>query len=268
MSVYLYPVLLVCIVGVIAGVMLTIAAKIMYVPVDERVEQITEALPGANCGGCGFAGCADYAGAIVNDGADMTACAVGGASCAAAIAAVMGAEVTEKEPVVANVGCSGFGEATSKLIEYKGIDSCKAAKTIYSGGGACLFGCIGLGDCVSACQFDAVRVVNGAAWVDRESCVGCGACAKACPNGIISLMPKKSLVYVGCSNTDKGAQTTKVCKVGCIGCKKCENTCKFDAIHVIDNNAVIDYEKCKNCGLCAKACPRDIITKLPKPPKK
>ena len=268
MSVYLYPVLLVCVVGAIAGIMLTIAAKVMYVPVDERVEQLTEALPGANCGGCGFAGCSDYAGAIVNSGADINSCAVGGPACAAKLAEIMGMEAGSAEPQVATVRCGGYGEKTKKILEYKGVPTCKANKSIYSGDGACMHGCIGLGDCVSACKFNAIGIVNGVAWVDRENCVGCGACAKACPNNLIALIPKSSLVYVACSNKDKGASTRKQCSAGCIACQKCVKTCKFDAISIVDNHAVIDPEKCKNCGMCAKVCPDSSIIKLPKPKKK
>lgn len=262
MTSYLIPILLVCIVGIVAGLILTIAAKLMYVPVDERVTACTEALPGANCGGCGYAGCSDYASAIVNDGAELTSCPVGGPDCAAELGKIMGLEVFSAEPQTAIVRCGGFGEKTSKILDYKGVPTCKANKSIYSGDGACMYGCIGLGDCETACKFDAIRVVNGAAWVDRENCVGCGACTKVCPNELITLVPKKNLVYVACSNCDKGAQTRKQCTAGCIGCRKCEKTCKFEAIKIVDNHAVIDPETCKNCGMCAKVCPDESIIKL------
>ena len=264
MSSIIFPVLLVCIVGIIAGIMLTIAAKVMYVPVDERIEKLTEALPGANCGGCGYAGCSDYASAIVNSGAPLTACAVGGASCSENLGSIMGLEVGSAEPMAAVVRCGGFGEKTHKILDYKGVPTCKANKSIYSGDGACMYGCIGLGDCTRACQFDAIRVINGVAWVDRNNCVGCGACAKACPNDLITLIPKKNTVYVACSNCDKGAQTRKQCTAGCIACRKCEKVCKFDSIHVENNHAVINPETCKNCGMCTKVCPDNTIIKLAK----
>ena len=262
MSAYLFPIVLVTVVGIIAGVMLTIAAKVMYVPVDERVEELTEALPGANCGGCGFAGCSDYASAIVNDGADLTSCAVGGPACAAELGKIMGVEVSASEPKVALVKCCGYNGKTNKILEYKGVPTCKANKSIYSGDGACMHGCIGLGDCVRACKFNAIGIVNGVAWVDRNNCTGCGACTRTCPNSIIELVPKHSLVYVACSSTDKGAQTRKQCTAGCIACRKCEKTCKFDSIHVVDNHAVIDFDTCKNCGMCVKVCPDQTIIKL------
>lgn len=262
---YLIPILIVCVVGLIAGVLLTVAAKIMHVPVDERVEQLIEALPGANCGGCGFAGCADYANAIVESGADVNLCPVGGPSVASALAAVMGIEAGSAEGEYAVVMCGGYDAKTEKIFEYQGIPSCKAVKTLYGGAGACGHGCLGYGDCVEACNFNAIGIVNGVAWVDRTNCVGCKACSKACPNGIIAMVPKSNLVYVACSSTDKGAVTRKACQAGCIGCKKCEKVCKFDAITVENNKAVIDPAKCKNCGLCGKECPTGAIVKLAKP---
>ena len=266
MSIYLIPIVLVCAIGIVAGVMLTVAAKIMYVPVDERVDACLNALPGANCGGCGFAGCSDYAGAVV-DGAELTLCPVGGADVAAKLGSIMGIEVAGGDGQYAVVRCGGYDNKTSKILEYKGVPTCAASKSLYGGAGACKHGCLGFGDCVSACNFNAIGVVNGVAWVDRENCVGCGACAKACPNDIIAMVPKKNIVYVACSSLEKGAATRKECQAGCIGCKKCEKACKFEAIQVIDNHAVIDAEKCKNCGLCAKECPTGAILKLPKPKK-
>lgn len=264
---YLIPVLIVCVVGIVAGVLLTVAAKIMFVPVDERVEQLTEALPGANCGGCGYAGCSDYASAIVESGADVNLCPVGGPSVTSALAAIMGVDAGSAEGEYAVVMCGGYDNKTDKIFDYQGIPTCKAVKSLYGGIGACGHGCLGYGDCVEACQFDAIGIVNGVAWVDRNNCVGCKACAKACPNDIIAMVPKHNLTYVACSSTDKGAVTRKVCQAGCIGCKKCEKVCKFDAIKVENNNAVIDPEKCKNCGMCAKECPTHAIVKLPKPAK-
>ena len=264
---YLIPVIIVCVVGIVAGVLLTIAAKIMYVPVDERVEQLTEALPGANCGGCGFAGCSDYANAIVESGADVTLCPVGGPSVSSALAAVMGIEAGSVEGEYAVVLCGGYDNKTDKIFEYQDIPTCKAVKSLYGGAGACGHGCLGYGDCVEACKFNAIGIVNGVAWVDRTNCVGCTACSKACPNGIIAMVPKYSLTYVACSSTDKGAVTRKACQAGCIGCRKCEKICKFDAVQVEDNKAVIDPQKCKNCGMCVRECPTGAIVKLPKPAK-
>ena len=267
MTTYIIPILLVSITGVIAGVMLTIAAKIMYVPVDERIEACTEALPGANCGGCGFAGCSDYASALVNNDAKLTLCPVGGADIVSALGAILGKEAAAGEGSYAIVKCAGFNDKTEKILEYKGISTCVSVKSMYNGDGACQYGCLGMGACVRACKFNALGIVNGVAWVDRENCVGCSACVDVCPNHIIDMVPKKNLTYVTCSSCDKGAATKKACQAGCIGCKKCEKACKFDAIHVENNLAVIDAEKCKNCGLCVKDCPTSAILKLPRPKK-
>ena len=267
MASIIIPIALLSVLGIVAAVMLTVAAKVMYVPVDERIEALSEALPGANCGGCGFAGCSDYATAIVENGAELTLCPVGGAGVVAKLGEIMGVEVSAGEEKCAIVMCGGYKDKTSTILQYADYPTCKASKTLFGGAGACQHGCLGLGDCVASCSFDAIRVIDGVAWVDRELCFGCGSCVKACPNGIIKIVPKKNTTYVKCSSTDKGAVTRKACSAGCIGCKKCEKVCKFDAIKVENNNAVIDPDKCKNCGLCAKECPTGAILKLPKKKK-
>ena len=256
---YLIPVLIVCVVGIVAGVLLTVAAKIMFVPVDERVEQLTEALPGANCGGCGYAGCSDYASAIVESGADVNLCPVGGPSVTSALAAIMGVDAGSTEGEYAVVMCGGYDNKTDKIFDYQGIPTCKAVKSLYGGAGACGHGCLGYGDCVEACQYDAISIVDGVAVVDRTRCTGCGMCAKQCPNHLIEIVPATARAFVGCSSCDKGAYTRKVCKVGCIGCKKCERTCPNGAAKVVNNLATIDVNLCVNCGECAKQCPTGAI---------
>lgn len=263
MSSILTPVLLVVIIGLVLAVILTVAAKIFFVPVDETVANLRAELPGANCGACGFAGCDDYANALGADHTMSTAmCPVGGAAVAAKLAEVLGVEAETSEPKVAAVLCNGNCDACGQIYEWGTIQTCKAAKMFYDGMGACHYGCIGLGDCESVCQYDAIHVCNGVAVVDREACVACGMCAKACPHGIIELLPKKNLVTVQCSSHSKGAATRKVCSNGCIGCMKCQKTCKFDAITVENNLAKIDPEKCKNCGMCAKECPTGAIINM------
>lgn len=257
------PIILVVAIGLVCAVVLTVASKVFYVPVDETVAKLNEELPGANCGGCGYAGCEDYAKALAADHSlDCTKCAVGGAEVAAKIAEILGVSAGDSEPNVAVVMCNGQKDAAKPFMDYKGLQTCAAAKTFYSGVNQCKYGCIGLGDCTRACNFDAIRVINGVAIVDRTNCVGCGACATACPNGIIQLTPESSMVMVRCSNHDKGAAAMKACKNACIGCGKCERTCKFDAIHVEDNVAHIDPEKCKNCGMCEKECPTGAIANI------
>lgn len=267
MSSFLTPAVLVVVIALVSGVILTLAAKFMSVPVDETAVAVREALPGANCGACGFAGCDDYASALAADPQNVpaNACIPGGAGTSAKISEILGISAGSAVPVVARVLCSGIADKTKDSMEYQGFKTCEASKLFFNGHGSCKFGCMGYGDCVAACKFDAIHICNGIATVDREACVGCGACAKACPNKLIEIVPQTARVFVGCSSCDSGKETRSVCEVGCIGCKLCEKECKFDAIHVENNNAVIDAEKCKNCGLCAKKCPRGIIHVIPKP---
>lgn len=264
MNPILTPVLLVVALGFVFAVILTIASKVFYVPVDETVIKLTEALPGANCGGCGFAGCADYAGALAADpdGVGPNKCPVGGADVAAQLASILGIEAGSAEPQVAVVQCNGNTRMAKSFSEYQGPVSCKAAASLFGGMSACKYGCLGLGDCTKACQFGAIKICDGVAVVARELCTGCGACAATCPKHVIRIAPAKNKVVVQCQNCDKGAQTLKACKAGCIGCGKCAKVCKFDAITIENNHAFIDPEKCKNCGMCAKECPTKAINNM------
>ncbi len=260
MGTIVLPAIIVAAVGLIFGIILTVAAKVMFVPVDEKVAAIREALPGANCGGCGFAGCEDYANAFEgNPDMSPSLCPVGGADLAKTIAGILGVEAGEVEEKVAMVMCQGNFEATKQIMDADRVHSCKTAKMFYGGSWACPHGCLGIGDCQTACNYDAIRIINGVAVVDRDKCIGCGACSKVCPNHLIDILPKKMLVHVACKSTEKGAVTRKACSNGCIGCMKCQKSCKFDAIVVENNLARIDYDKCKNCGLCAKECPTGAI---------
>ena len=256
--------------GIIFGAILGFASKIFAVEEDPRIGQVLECLPGATCGGCGYPGCGGLAAAIVEGSAPVNACAVGGSSAAAAIADVMGVVAEEKEPTVAFVKCGGTCDKAQNKYEYDGIDDCiMASQLVGASSKACAYGCMGLGSCVKACQFGAIKIENGVAVVDPELCVSCGKCVSTCPKHIIEIVPKKKKVKVQCSSKDMGKAVMSVCSAGCIGCKICEKTCKFDAIHVIDNIAVIDYDKCKNCGMCANKCPKKVITgykvEAPKP---
>ena len=262
----LAPIVLAVVVALVAAVLLTLISKFMAVPVDETQSAIREHLPGANCGACGYAGCDDYASALAADHDIKTnLCVPGADSVAAAIAAILGQEAQDVVEQVANVRCSGFCDKTSESMEYQGLQSCAAAKNFFGGPGSCKYGCIGLGDCTKVCKYGAIEVCNGVAVVDRGLCTGCGMCAATCPQHIIDIIPDVKRYYVACNSEDKGAVTNKKCTAGCIGCKLCEKACKFDAIHVVNNRAVIDIEKCKNCGMCAKACPKKVINIYPKP---
>lgn len=256
--------------GIIFGAILGFASKIFAVDEDPRVGMVQECLPGANCGGCGYPGCGGLAAAIVAGKAPVNSCAPGGAKAAAAIAEVMGVVAEETEPMVAFVKCGGTCDKAQNKYEYDGIDDCVMASQLAGASSkACAYGCMGLGSCVKACKFDAIKIENGVAVVNPDLCVACGKCVSTCPKKIIDLVPKKKKVKVHCSSKDMGKAVMSVCSAGCIGCKICEKTCKFDAIHVIDNIAVIDYDKCKNCGMCANKCPKKVITgyrvEAPKP---
>lgn len=256
---YLIPALVLGICGVLAGVLLTVAAKIFRVEVDERIEKIGEALPQANCGACGYAGCADYASAIVNDNAETNLCRPGGAEAAGKIAEILGQSASEVVQMTAVVHCSGDCEATSAQFDFEGVQSCKAAKRFYSGPGLCKFGCMGLGDCAAVCEYGAIEVKNGVAKVNPALCAACGKCAKACPNALIEIKPLAKHIDVLCSSQDNGKVTKQNCKNGCIGCKICEKKCPTGAIKVENFHAAIDHELCTNCGECAKACPSKVI---------
>lgn len=255
----LYAVLVLGILGAVFGLVLAYASKVFAVEVDPRQEEIASVLPGANCGGCGFPGCSGYATAIVEGRAPLNKCAAGGAECAKKISEIMGVDAGDIERSVAVVLCSG-GPNVTKKYEYLGIKDCLAASRMPGGGpNECGYACIGLGSCVAVCPFGAISVTDGLAHVDHEKCVGCMACAAACPKNIIVNVPYRADITVACSSKDKGAMLRKFCNIGCMGCKICEKACPSDAIHVVDNLAVIDYSKCTSCGLCAQKCPRKLI---------
>jgi len=252
---YLIPALIVGGCGVLAGVLLTVAAKVFHVEVDERIEKISGALPQANCGACGFAGCVDYAAAIVEKGAPTNLCRPGGTDAAGKIADILGTAAADVVPMVAVVHCNGDCNATQRSFVFTGVKSCKAVKRFYSGDGMCKYGCIGLGDCAEVCEHDAVKIVNGIAKIDPALCGACGQCAKACPNNLISIKPLAKHIDVLCSSADNGKVTKLSCKNGCIGCRICEKKCPNEAIIVNDFHASINYDKCTNCGACMDACP-------------
>ncbi len=258
-------VLVLAVISVICGVGLCIASKFMAVEVDERIPQVRACLPGANCGACGFAGCDGYASALVEDPElAVNLCVPGGATAASDIGKVLGREAGETVRMVAEVRCSGTCEATSVKMDYNGIETCAGAKLLFGGTGACVYGCIGLGDCARVCPENAIRITTvpgkesqtgaGLARVDTRACIGCGLCAKTCPNNVIAIRPFASHVVVDCNSHQKGAGTRKACKAGCIGCRLCEKNCHTGAITVTDNLASIDYAKCDGCGKCIEVC--------------
>ena len=255
----LSAVMAVGITGLVFGILLAVAAVVFKVNADERIGKIEEALPGANCGGCGYAGCGAYADAVVTKDAPVNCCSVGGAAVAEKIAEIMGKQAEKTEPMVARVLCAGNKDAASAKYDYAGVLDCNAVAKLAGGQKDCEFGCLGYGTCTKACMFDAIHIIDGVAKVDEEKCTACGMCVKACPKQVIELVPKNRKFSVLCKNKLIGKETMKMCSVGCLGCKICENKCPFKAISVTDNLAKIDYEICKSCGLCAKACPKKAI---------
>ena len=254
--------------GLIFGLVLAAASKVFYVETDPRLDLLNEALPGANCGGCGYAGCAGYAEAVLKGEAPIGLCASGGTECAVAMGSVMGVKVEEVARKVALVRCSGYRstDASGKEIgaklkaEYEGFLDCMAASKVGGNGPlSCKFGCLGFGNCVKACQYDAIHVVDGVAKVDREKCRGCMACAAACPRGLIVPVDYDKHTVIACNSEAKGAVTVRGCTQGCIGCGICLKICPHDAIKIEKNLAVIDYSLCTSCGLCAAVCPKKLI---------
>ena len=262
MTEILIPVALVAGIGLLIGLILSIASIVMAVPKDEKAEKLLEALPGANCGACGYSGCSGYANALANGKAEIGLCAPGGLACTKELSAILGVETGSMEKKVAVVRCMGSLDNTSYKAEYNGIKSCAAAMKIGGGLTACSYGCIGLGDCAAVCPYDAIRVCNGVAVVDNDKCKACSMCVKECPRKLINIVPYKNSAVVRCSNRDKGAAAMKVCASACIGCKKCEKSCEAGAVKVVDFVAAIDPKLCTGCGMCADNCPRHCITYL------
>ena len=261
----IWTVVAVTLLGLLLAVVLYLVAKKFKVEEDPRVDEVEKVMPGANCGGCGFAGCRAFAQACVEaPNLDNNFCPVGGNEVMKKVAAVLGMEVAEKAPMVAVVRCNGTCENRPKTNESDGYKSCMVKAALYSGDTGCFYGCLGCGDCVAACQFGAISMdpVTGLPVVDEEKCTGCGACAKACPKKIIELRnkgPKNRRIFVSCVNMEKGATARKACKSACIGCGKCEKACPFGAVKVEHNVAYIDFNKCKLCRKCVVECPTGAI---------
>lgn len=255
----LIPALIFAALGAAIGILLAVASKAFAVPVNEKAEHITELLPGANCGGCGYSGCAALAEAIAEGKAKPNACAVGGDAVAKEIAKYMGVESEKLERMHAQVKCNGCEGVAKHKFVYEGVHDCKAAMQLGGGSKTCPNGCLGLGTCEAKCPFGAIKVVNRIAKVDKEKCRACGLCVASCPKNIIRLVPYDAKYSVNCVSTEKPIVKKNYCDTSCIGCKLCEKNCAQGAITVTNFVASIDYSKCVSCGVCVGKCPRKII---------
>lgn len=249
--------------GLIFGVLLGFASKQFEVKVDPKIPMIREVLPGANCGGCGYAGCDAYAEAVIEGGAKPNLCSVGGAKTTEDIGGVLGVTVEAGAKLTAFVKCSGSCSVAKQNYTLDGVSDCLTASLMEDGGSkACSFGCLGLATCVSVCEFDAIHIVDGIAKVDYDKCTNCGACINICPKGLIESVPADNNVRVECNNSEIGKHVKQNCSVACIGCKLCERNCPSDAVHVTGFLAKVDYDKCTNCEVCTTKCPTGAIKNI------
>ena len=261
-------------VGAVSSIILFFTAQKFHVFEDTRINDVEEALPSANCGGCGFPGCRAFAEACVKaETMDGLNCPVGGAPTMENVANILGRTVVATAPTVAVVRCGGTCDHRPRMNEYDGVQHCFIAHNLYSGETGCSFGCLGLGDCEVSCEFDAIKVnpVTKLPEVDEDKCTSCGACVKACPKLLIELRkkgPKSRRIYVSCRNEDRGPIAKKSCDVSCIACTKCEKVCPHEAITISNNLAFIHDDKCKLCRKCVEVCPTNAIVELNFPPRK
>lgn len=289
----LIPVLALGLLGAVFATLLAVSFKRFVVKSDPKVEGILSALPGSNCGACGFPGCLGLAEAIAAGKAEANGCVAGGNSTAQKVAAVLGVSLEPQTELVAFVACRAGRSTAVMNYQYQGVENCQSANLLFGGDKACAYGCLGLGSCVRACPFDAIHVNGeGLAVVDRVKCRSCKKCVAACPRQLISMVPKSQDVLVACKNQDRGNKARQVCPIACTACKICQKNCQYDAIHVelaakapvgaipgapaagpaavgtaaptpgILNLAVIDFEKCTQCGTCVEKCPQASILSM------
>lgn len=263
MTEILLPIVILAGIGLVFAILLGVAANIFEVKQNPNIEAILIVLPGVNCGGCGYASCESYAKAVALNDESVTLCTVGGQEVADNVGDIMGVQVHAQEVMVAYVKCNGDCDKSKDKYEYHGIMDCVSASALPGGGAkSCTYGCLGLGTCVKVCDFDAIIIKDGIAIIDENKCTNCGACVKACPKNLIESVPINSRIRVACNSYDSARDAMQNCEVGCIACKKCEKACEYDAIHVNNNLAKIDYDKCTQCNACVEVCPKVTIENI------
>lgn len=249
-------ILLLVLLGSIFGLGLAFASRKLAVRVDERVAKIHALLPGSNCGACGFAGCENFALAVVRDASLAQKCNQSTSESRKEIGRLLGIELEETKPKVARVACKGG----SKLaFEYQGVKTCAAANSQMGGFLQCRYGCLGLGDCQVACPFDAIKVEKGSVIIDEEKCTGCGLCVMACPRDVIKLEDPEAKVFLACNSPEVAKVKARICTNGCTVCRRCEKACPLQAIKIENNLPIIDHDICDGCGACVEACKRGVI---------
>jgi electron transport complex, RnfABCDGE type, B subunit len=259
-------------IGLFISILLYITSQKFKVLEDPRLDDVEAALPGANCGGCGFAGCRNFAEACVKTtNFETLLCPVGGSDTMSKVASILGKEAIKTEPKIAVLRCNGSCADRPRTSIYDGAASCTIANATFGGDTGCSYGCLGLADCVKACIFGALKMneKTGLPEVDEAKCTSCGACVKTCPKNLFELRdkgPESKRIFVNCMNRDKGALAQKACAVACIGCGKCKKVCGYNAIHLAGNLAYIDFKACQLCRQCVEVCPTKAITEHSFPP--
>jgi electron transport complex protein RnfB len=257
----LTPVFWLGILGLLFGGGLAYASKVFAVEVDPKAPLLKDALPGANCGGCGYPGCDAFAVALAAGEAPVNGCPVGGAETAEKVADILGASAEAGERMIARVICNGTFDNAKERSKYYGVMDCREANIASGGSKGCQYGCMGLGTCERVCPFDAIHVKEtGVAVVDPEKCTACGKCIDACPKMVITLVPASKGVHIDCNSKDKGKDVKASCSVGCIGCQICVKNCPEKTISFANNLAKIEYEGCTECQICVQKCPTKAIS--------